>query len=422
MHEAHPSGDSPVDAYLATQALVEPILISRFKSSNLHFIDTDVDDCREKILDRLERRLAEPMEFKVKLAPLIEERTKERMQVISLAPSAKQASFVFDLGQEPARGGYVVRLWDRQHAAGRQVWEEEYPAERFDTRNNSLPVQIPAHHLHHGQSYVMELSSAANGSAVAAQEFHIVRVEALHLLRTASFWIVGAHSDLAPVRKYRAVFRDAGSGLEVVDFSNLPCPEEGRLPIGLAYDQLGHEQDVRLGVSPHDADPAPTYFACVRAVRHESLKSRRGFVARMARNIAHEYASRKVPEESIEGLPTQESAGRSGNEAGGRVATLLAKSLVERLPERTRAMLLEHEIEGRSWAEIAKSHGISEAKAKQDVSRALTKLSETVVAGESEPGRGAVQRVVDWIKGTLADIVPIRHSEYKDSKEEDAKK
>jgi len=407
IHDADPSAGSPVEAYLATQALVEPILVSRFRSCNLRFYDTDVADCRDKILDRLERRLAEPMEFKVKLAPLIE----ERIPATTLAPSALHAAFVFDLGPEPAPCGYIVRLM----SAGRQVWREEYPAERYDSRNNALPVQVPARHLLHGQFYVLELSSAANGVPAATQEFHIVRVEALHLLRAASYAIVGSHSDLAPAGKYRAVFRDVGSGVEVAGFANLPCPEAGRLPIDLTYEQLAHEQDVRLSVSAHDADDTPAFFACVRAVRHESLKSRRGFVARMARNIAHEYASRKVPEESLEGLPAEGVSARGAQEAERRVATLLAKSAVERLPERTRAMLLEHEIEGRSWAEIAKTYGISEAKAKQDVSRALTKVSEVVLEGESEAARGAVQRVVDWIKETLVDFVPVRRRQEKDN-------
>jgi hypothetical protein len=406
MHEADPSDESPLDVYLATQALVEPILISRFKSYNLHFYDTDVADCRDKVLDRLERRLAEPMEFKIKLAPLI----YERMQVVSVAPSALRATLVFELGPEPVPCGYSVRLL----AEGRLVWSEEYPAERADSRNNTLPVQIPAHHLRPGRSYVMELNSAANGDSVTAQEFHVVKVEALHLLRTGPFSIVGTHSDFAATRKYRAVFRDAGSDFEVIGFSDLPCTEAGRLPIDLAYDQLRHEQDVQLGVSLNDADPAPTYFACVRPVRHESLKSRRGFVASMARIVSYEYASRKVPEQSVESLPTTDFPAQAGNEAEGRVATLLAKSVVERLPERTRAMLLEHEIEGRSWAEIARTHGISEAKAKQDVSRALTKVSEVVLEGESEPQRGAVQRIVDWIKGMLADIAPVRQIKGKD--------
>jgi hypothetical protein len=406
MHEADPSEQSPQDVYLATQELVEPILISRFRSYNLHFYDTDIADCRDKILDRLERRLAEPMEFKVKLAPAID----ERMQVISVAPSALKATFVFDIGSEPARCGYTVRLL----AAGRRVWDEEYPAERADSRNNALRIQIPAHHLRHGQSYLMELSSAANADRVAAQEFHIVRVEALHLLRAGRFSIVGSHSDLAPFRKYRVVFRDAGSGFELIGFSDLSCPEVGRLPIDLAYDQLCHEQDVRLGVSPHGADSSPTYFACVRAVRHESLKSRRGFIVSMARTVSYEYASRKTPEQSLESLPTADFPARGGKQDDGRVATLLAKSVVERLPQSIRAMLLEHEIEGRSWAQIAITHGISEAKAKQDVSRALTKVSEAVLAGESEPTGGAIQRVVDWIKGMLADIVPVRHFKGKD--------
>src|SRR5580698_885703 len=106
MHEADPSEQSPQDVYLATQELVEPILISRFRSCNLHFYDTDVADCRDKILDRLERRLAEPMEFKVKLAPLIE----ERMEAVTLSSSALHAAFVSHLGSEPAPSGYIVRL------------------------------------------------------------------------------------------------------------------------------------------------------------------------------------------------------------------------------------------------------------------------------------------------------------------------
>ena len=96
------------------------------------------------------------------------------------------------------------------------------------------------------------------------------------------------------------------------------------------------------------------------------------------------------------------------DEGKQRVAVLLAKSVVEHLPQRIRTLLVEHEVEGMPWTEIAKRHNISEAKAKQDISRALTHISRTVLAGEPEPPNGAVHRFVEWVKETLDDVIPYR--------------
>jgi len=148
-------------------------------------------------------------------------------------------------------------------------------------------VHVPAHSLRHGQSYRLELETPGPGSTAGVQEFCALQVTALHLLRTDSFAIVGHHADPAPQCEYRAEFRDFRDHSQVAAVLNLPCSEDRHVPVKLYYQQLGHEQDTLMELST-DGAGRPAFFCCVRAVRHESLKSRMGFVGQVARNVAHE--------------------------------------------------------------------------------------------------------------------------------------
>jgi len=102
-------------------------------------------------------------------------------------------------------------------------------------------------------------------------------------------------------------------------------------------------------------------------------------------------------------LPAEQTPTRS--DQGQSVAYLLAKSLIKRLPESERALLIEHQIHGRPWAEIAKRRNLSEDKVKQDCSRALNKLAKALLECDSKPAKGAAERLVAWLKDMLERIV-----------------
>jgi DNA-directed RNA polymerase specialized sigma24 family protein len=229
----------------------------------------------------------------------------------------------------------------------------------------------------------------------------------LHLLRSDALALIGHHPDLNPAFEYEAELRD-GEGIEVARFPHLPCSASKTVVVNLPYDQLPHERDTQMDLCPEES-AALAYSSCIRAVRHESLGSRRGYITQVARTVAHEHfrATRNIQMRSIEDLSVTD--GTAGIDEGKqRVAILLAKSVVERLPLRIRTLLLEHEVEGISWTEVANRHNISEAKAKQDISRALTQISKSVLAGESESPKGAVHRFIEWVKETLDDVIPYR--------------
>jgi len=401
LEEAQPLTHAREDVYIAVQAMLEPIVISRFRRYGLVFYDTDVADCLDRVFDRMERRLAEPMEFKVKLA---QRPAEQNLPVVSLLPAATHVSLVIAMEHDSSRQGYKAMLRN----SNRLVWEEDYPAECYDTRSRTLPVQVPANRLQHGHSYALDIYSLEAGSRrLDTREFYAVRVKALHLLRAESLTVVGHHPGLHPSCEYQAEFRDAG-GIEVARFCNLLCSENKSVPVKVSYHQLRHEEDTQMDLWPEDR-AGLAYSSCIRAVRHESLGSRRGFITQVARNVAYEHfrATRNIQIRSIEDMSVVD--GMAGVDEGKqRVAILLAKSVVERLPQRIRTLLLEHEVEGMSWTEVAQRHNISEAKAKQDISRALTHVSEAVVAGEPESPKGAVHRFVDWVKETLDDVIPYR--------------
>jgi DNA-directed RNA polymerase specialized sigma24 family protein len=401
LQEAQSPTQAREDVYIAVQAMLEPIVVSRFRRYGLVFYDIDVADCIDKVFDRMERKLAEPMEFKVRLAPRPAE---QNLPVVVLLPAVTHISLVVAMEQDSARLGCKAMLRN----SNRLVWEEDCPVECYDARSQTLPVQVPANHLRHGHSYALDIYSLETGDRhLDTKEFYVVRVKALHLLRSESLAVIGHHPDLNPLCEYQAELRDA-KGIEVAKFLHLSCSEKKTVVVKVPYHQLPHEQDTQMNLWPGES-AALAYSSCIRAVRHESLGSRRGYIAQVARIAAYEHfrVTRNVQVRSIEESSVVD--GITGIDEGKqRVAVLLAKSVIERLPQRIRTLLLEHEVEGMSWTEVAKRHNISEAKAKQDISRALTHISRAVLAGEPESPKGAVHRFVDWVKETLDDVVPYR--------------
>jgi DNA-directed RNA polymerase specialized sigma24 family protein len=326
-----------------------------------------------------------------------------------LPPSATQASFLFAASEDSLRSGGKVKLRRAQNL----IWEEDILAEQYDSQSSKLPVHVPASRLKLGEPYSLHLECGGTDECGSTDrqsfvyEFRVVRVKPLHLLHQGQLVIVGRHADIALSKVYRAEFRDR-EGIVMAALARLLCTENKSIRVNLMYDQLRHEEDTQVQVCQED-HMTPTYFACIRPVRHESLASRRGFVAQVAHNVAYEHfkASDKMKLRSIEGLP-HVSALAGADEGKQLNAVLLAKSVIERLPEQVRKLLLEHEIEGLSWAEIAKRHNLSEDKAKQDISRALSRIARVILAGEPEASSGALQRLIDWIKHTLDEVIPYR--------------
>jgi len=67
------------------------------------------------------------------------------------------------------------------------------------------------------------------------------------------------------------------------------------------------------------------------------------------------------------------------HDSAGPAAALDAWSLLQRLPPRTRAVLVLHEFEGYTHAELAELFGQSESYSKSILARALRRLNELVV-------------------------------------------
>jgi DNA-directed RNA polymerase specialized sigma24 family protein len=193
-------------------------------------------------------------------------------------------------------------------------------------------------------------------------------------------------------------------GAELAAMVDLESSADARVAVDLAYDQLQHELDTRLELSPQE-ELAATYFSCVRAVRHDTLASRMGFVLEVARNVAHEHRRRlnRRATTSLDELP-QEYLLAGVNEERQRVPEILARRAVERLSNPDRTMLIEHCLEGLSWTEIAQRHGISSDKAKKGVSRALSKVSSAILGGERGVPEGVGRRLVTWLKEMLPDV------------------
>jgi hypothetical protein len=398
IREVLPSAQSPEDAYLELEARLEPVIVSRLRQAGSAFQDTDVADCRDEVFERMEEKLGKPMEFRVKLALRTRQETG---RMLILAPGAEQASFFFEFeGSIAESGPFLARLV----TGGKVVWENTCLAQRPKDGFARVVVPVPVSWLRHGQSYRLELEAPGSAVSMACQEFYPVQTTALHLLRADAFSIIGYHPDLEPRREYRADFRDMVDNTEVVLLMSVACSDDHRVPMKLAYDQLRHEHDTTLELSTGEPGPPP-YFSCVRAVRHESLKSRMGFVTQVARNVAHEHSrsERSVQRLSLEDLPAERSPVRS--DRAQSVAYLLAKSLIKRMPEWERGLLIEHQIQGRSWAEIASRRNVTEGKVKQDCSRALKKLARALLESDARASKGAGQRVVAWLKDMLEHVV-----------------
>jgi hypothetical protein len=397
IQEVLPSAQPVEDIYFQVEARLEPVLISHLRQQNVMFYDTDIADCRDKVFERMEDKLDKPAQFSLKLAL----RTRpSAARVVVLLPGAGHASFVFELSESPSGGGYMLRLV----VAGRVVWENSFLAEQVDGRQATLAVQVPAYRLRHGESYRLELEASGSGVPIACQEFSAVHVTALHLLRAKPFLVVGYHPDLEPLREYRANLRDMCNNSEVATLPHLKCSEDKEIAVPLSCDQLGHEQDTVLEISTGEPE-RPCYFSCVRAVRHESLRSRMGFVTQVARTVAHEFAradrrATKVPLEDLSWEHTPAWAERRQS-----VAYLLAKNLIKRMSAWERELLIEHQVHGMSWAEIAASRQVSEDKVRQDCSRALSRLARALLENDVKHAPGAAQRIVVWLKEMVEHIV-----------------
>jgi RNA polymerase sigma factor (sigma-70 family) len=133
-----------------------------------------------------------------------------------------------------------------------------------------------------------------------------------------------------------------------------------------------------------------------------------GFLASSARNLALEHARRRRGPRalSIEELPTADIPA-PGDEARQQVAVLIARRAIDSFPATLRKQMFRHYVDGCSWAEIAEEFAASEDTVKKNVSRALIKVSDAILAGETEATKGAEGRVVRWLKEMLPRI-PVR--------------
>jgi RNA polymerase sigma-70 factor (ECF subfamily) len=78
------------------------------------------------------------------------------------------------------------------------------------------------------------------------------------------------------------------------------------------------------------------------------------------------------------------AAAQPAAEGAGTAAVLDAWTLLQRLPARARAVLVLHEFEGYTHAELAALFGQSESYSKSILARALKRLSDLIAASEAE--------------------------------------
>ncbi len=238
-------------------------------------------------------------------------------------------------------------------------------------------------------------------------EARSLEVKIIHLLRPLPYAIVLCHPSLEPPATFRARLRDVKDGTEVAAVGDLACVKEKRVPVHLSYDALDHEQSAVVELLP-EGDFTTAYRSTVKAVRHESFPIRMGFLASSARNLALEHARRRRGPRalSIEELPTADIPA-PGDEARQQVAVLIARRAIDSFPATLRKQMFRHYVDGCSWAEIAEEFAASEDTVKKNVSRALIKVSDAILAGETEATKGAEGRVVRWLKEMLPRI-PVR--------------
>ncbi len=122
-------------------------------------------------------------------------------------------------------------------------------------------------------------------------------------------------------------------------------------------------------------------FATIRSYRGEAPFG--SWLKRMAVNATIDQlrGQRHGAGVDAETLSAQEPA----PEGAGPAAAIDAWGLLQRLPPRTRAILVLHEFEGYTHTELAQMFGQSESYSKSILARALKRLGELVVARESAP-------------------------------------
>jgi hypothetical protein len=228
-------------------------------------------------------------------------------------------------------------------------------------------------------------------------------VKVMHLVRAEPFAIIVHHSDFRPSHRFRARLRDTGAGSEVAENSGLSCEDNGSVAIRLAYETLRHEQVAVLELFPDDG-VSFGYYSGVKTVRHESLDVRMGFIVETARLMARNRAWKErkkraeVLMEDMSGVPAMQDS------AGQKFAEILARNAVSRLSPALREQLYQHYVGGVSWVEIADRHKTTADSVKKGASRALNKIAGAILAAEPRAARGAVERVVEWLREMLHDM------------------
>jgi DNA-directed RNA polymerase specialized sigma24 family protein len=399
LQEVRP-GTSLEENQTAAVSVLKPMIIRRLASAETAFYDSDVDICCDLVFERIEEKL-QRKEFPVDVAPVADP-SESRPQIVP--PGVHKVTFSFELAQpELIRQGYRIRLLGEG-----AVWEEDGHVEQFDSQKGTLRVVLSANRLRHGQKYCLELCTPGSGVGFARQKFHVVHVEAIHLLRLDAFTVVARHPDLRATRRYHARFSDMHDGSQLLAISSLTGESDECLPIHLQYHVLRHEQNARVEIS-HEGSPGLAYFCCVRAVQHETWKSRSGYTQQVARVVASERvrAMCQHPHTSLDDEFGKDVVAKPDDERQ-RMAGIVyrraidqARSLIKRLPNSLQTQLVEHYIEDRSWAEIATRHNITEAKAKQDSSRALRELSKAIATQPEADHSG----IVKWLKEMLSEIL-----------------
>jgi hypothetical protein len=232
-----------------------------------------------------------------------------------------------------------------------------------------------------------------------------IEAEVMHLLRAEPFAIIVCHADFEASSTFCASLHDIEDGGEIVTCSSLPCMQERLVAIRLAYGALRHEEEAFLELSPA-GHITWLYYARVKAICHESFAIRMGFLTSAARKIVlkHSFKERKERDLTrLADLPPWREPGR--RDSGQDVALLAAKRAIKRLPKDLLAQLRQRYIEGRAWSEIAQLRGVTEVKVRKDDSRLMEKLAEAFVAGVPEAPKGALPRVVKWLKEMLPQIL-----------------
>jgi hypothetical protein len=228
-------------------------------------------------------------------------------------------------------------------------------------------------------------------------------VKVMHLFRAEPFAIVAHHPDFQPSHRFRACLRDSAADGEVTATSGVSCGENGRVPIRLAYETLRHEQVATLELLAEE-EVSFGYYSGVKSVRHESFDVRMGFVVETARLMARNRAWKERKQNAEILMEDMSAVPAVRDNSGQRIAEILARKAVSGLSPTLRDQLFQHYVDGVSWTVIADRHKTTADNVKKSASRALNKVAEAIVAGESGAARGAVERVVKWLQDMLRDM------------------